>query len=135
MATKNDKVILELKKKIEEKKKQLKAADRFTPVTNCSLNLNGTRQNLNVAGKEILVNLLVNLNALKMSAESLNLLDQFKIDGFTVKDWMQDVQTKLTMVDRKLEEQRLKALETKLHNLLSVDKKVELEIEDLRNLI
>ncbi|MFB0830237.1 hypothetical protein [Brevibacillus laterosporus] len=42
-------------------------------------------------------------------------------------DWIKDLKSKLDIVRRKEEEHKLKVMETKLHQLLSNEKKVELE--------
>lgn len=133
---KNDKAILSLKEQIKKKKAALDAAKKFNPVTNCSLELNvGERYNLHTLLPDAIVPLIVRVNALKLSAESLGLADQFKISGYTMEDWMTDLNTKLTIANRKQEEIRLKSLEIKLHTLLSLDTKVELELEELASQI
>lgn len=131
MAKKNDDIILKLKKDIEEKKKLIKSAERFTPVTNCSLQLDGERFNLNVLSKDDIIPVMVKLNAYAKSAEELGVTEHLKYSGFKVADWITDLKARWNIVNRTLEEARLKALETKLHNLLSTDKKVELEIADI----
>ncbi len=131
----NDQTILKLKKQIEEKKVALKVTERFVPVTNCSIEIDGTRLNIQVLNKEQIVSLLVKLNAYKLSAKDLGLLSEFTMSGFSLDDWIKDLQAKLMNVNRKVEEARLKLLEDKLHSLLSVDKKVELEIEEIASSI
>lgn len=131
----NDVVILKLKEQIKEKKKLLETTKRFQPVTNCSIDIDGVRLNIQVLSKEQLVNLLVKLNIYKMSAKELELLNEFSISGFTVEDWMKDVQSKLMNLNRKEEENKLIAMENRLHNLLSGEKKVELEIQEIADLL
>ena len=63
--SKNDKTILALKKQVAEKKAAIKKSEKFTPITNCSIEFSGTRYNLHVQQKESLICLLVHLNALK----------------------------------------------------------------------
>ena len=128
---KNDAVIFDLKKKIEEKKKALKATEKFTPHTNCSLELDGARVNLHTLTKDSIVALLVKLNAYRLSAKDLGLLEDFKVSGYSVGEWIKDLQCKLMNVNRTVEEARLKAMEAKLHNLLSHDTKVELELNEI----
>ena len=133
--TENDALILQLKKQISEKKKLLEVTKRFQPLTNCSIEIDGIRLNIQVLSKDQLVNLLVKLNIYKMSAKELELLNEFSISGFTVDDWMKDVQSKLMNLNRKEEENKLVAMENRLHNLLSGEKKVELEIEEIANML
>jgi hypothetical protein len=133
MANENDTKILNLKKAIEDKKKSLKVTEKFTPVTNCSIEIDGVRYNIQVLTKEQIIALMVKLNSYRLSAKDLGV--EFNMSGYSVDDWMTDLKSKYMNLDRKLEERRLKALEDKLHNLLSSDKKVELEIEDIANSI
>lgn len=133
---KNDQAILKLKKDIAAKKAALKAAERFVPITNCSLIINSERFNLHtINDADTITGLMVALNVYKISASDLGLLETFKISGFTVTDWMSDLQVKLTIINRKQEEGRLKKLEDRLHSLLSTDTKVELELSELRSMI
>lgn len=131
----NDKLILQLKKQISLKKQLLETTKRFQPITNCSIEIDGVRLNIQVLSKEQLIHLLVKLNIYKMSAKELELLNEFSISGFTVEDWMKDVQSKLMNLNRKEEENKLVAMENRLHNLLSGEKKVELEIEEIANML
>lgn len=132
MANKNDKAIMLLKKQIEEKKTNLKSSEKFVPITNCTLTLDERRYNLNVLEPEVLVQLLMKLQSYKMAAEALNIdAGQATFSGFKVDDWLTDLQAKYTKVNREREQTRLKALEAKLHTLLSTDKQVELELEDI----
>ncbi len=131
----NDVVILKLKEQIKEKKKLLEVTKRFQPVTNCSIEIDGIRLNIQVLSKEQLINLLVKLNIYKISAKELELLNEFSISGFTVEDWMKDVQSKLMNLNRREEESKLSAMENRLHNLLSGEKQVELEIAEIANML
>lgn len=135
MSTKNDKIILNLKKQVEEKKAAIKKSSKFTPITNCSIEFSGTRYNINVQQKDGLIALLVHLNALKNSAIELDLLDSYVISGYNIEDWITDLKARLAYVTRKEEENKLKAMEDKLHSLLSNEKKVELEISALEESI
>jgi len=132
---KNDTTILVLKKQIQEKKDALKATEKFSPVTNCSLEIDNVRYNIHVLTKDQIVPLLIELNSYKISAEALGLLNDYNISGFSLKEWIQDLQAKLMNVNRKVEEDRLRKLEEKLHNLLSNETKVELEIEEIKSLL
>jgi len=126
----NDKKIMELKKQIEDKKNKISKSQRFTPVTNCSIEFDGVRYNLQVLTKEQLITLMVKLNAYAMSAKDLE-LDSFVISGYVISDWITDIKSKLDFVSRKEEENKLKMMESKLHQLLSNEKKVELEIDEI----
>ncbi|MCM3257109.1 hypothetical protein M3664_04840 [Paenibacillus lautus] len=131
MANQNDRKILELKKHIEEKKKLVSKSKKFSPVTNCSIELDGIRHNIQVLTKEQLIQMLIKLNAYATSAKDLGLLDEYNISGYKVTEWIEDLQAKLDYINRKNEEQKLKSMEAKLDKLLSDEKKVELEIDEI----
>lgn len=135
MSNNNDQKILGLKKQIEEKKKKIGKSQKFTPVTNCSVELDGVRHNIHVLQKEQVISLLVKLKAYAIAAEELDLLNDYKISGYVVNDWIDDLKSKLDNLSRKEEEQKLKVLEAKLDQLLSNEKKVELEIGEIESLL
>jgi hypothetical protein len=130
----NDEKIIKLKSQIEEKKSKLSKCEKFTPVTNCSLDLEGIRFNLNVQSKEQLTLLRIKLNCYLMSVKDLK-LEGVTISGFAIEDWITDIKSKLSIISRKEEESKLKIMEDKLTELLSNDKKIELEIESIEQLL
>ena len=132
---KNDDRILELKKQVEDKKKELtNKKTRFVPVTNCILEMDGMTLNLNVLSENTLILLWIRLNAYRMSAADLG-LDKFEISGYDLEDWITDVKARLEVIATKREENNLKAMEAKLDKLLSEDKKTELELDSIAELL
>lgn len=132
---KNDDRILELKKHIEAKKKTLEEKKiRFTPETNCVLNIDGVIFNLNVCSDSDLLLLLVRLHSYQMAALDLG-IDRFEISGYNVTAWIDDIKNKLDVLAVKKEETDLKRMESKLDNLLSDDKKTELELDEIAALL
>lgn len=133
--SKNDDRILELKKQIEIKKKSISEKKiRFVPETNCILNMDGMTINLNVCSDDALVLLLIRLNSYLMSAVDLGMSD-FEISGYSVTAWIKDIKRKLEVSGLKRVEADLKKMESKLDKLLSDDKKTELEIDEIANLL
>lgn len=106
-------------------------------MTNCNLDLDGIRYNLHsLTTKESLIQLLIKLNVFKQSAVELKLLGECNFSGYNVRDWMSDVQLKLEILSFSEEEERkLKTLEQKLDDLLSNEKKIELELDSIQDLI
>lgn len=135
MTKNNDQRILQLKQQIEDKKEKLAKSSRFSPVTNCSLELNGERINIQTLGKERALDVLVQLNIYRLSVIDLGLLDEYKLSGYLVSEWIEDIKSRVNILSRKQEEQQLKAMETKLTKLLSEEKKVELEIDEIESLL
>lgn len=136
MTQTNDEQILALKKKIEEKEKLLKETERFQPITNCSIDLDGVRSNIQVLDKFTLTALLLKLNVYKLSAEDLELdLNDVYFSGFRILDWISDVKSKLANLNRKEEKEKLAKLKSRLTSLLSKEKSVELEISDIASML
>lgn len=133
--SKNDDKILKLKEQIAAKKAEIGKAKRFAPITSCSIELDGARYNLHAAGAEQLVLLACKLNALVQAADDIGLTDRCVVSGFTVEDWLTDVQAKLAVLAQKDEEAKLKGMEAKLDKLLSDDKKTELELAEIESLL
>ena len=133
--SKNDDKILLLKKQIDSKKAELGKAKRFSPITSCSIELDGIRYNLHAATKDQLVFLACKLEALNVAAENLGYEGECMVSGFSTVDWLTDVLAKLEVLGQKDEESKLKAMEAKLDKLLSEDKKTELELAEIEALL
>jgi hypothetical protein len=135
MASKNDKLILTLKKEIEQKKNLLSKSQKFIPKTNCSLTVFGNSLNLHVANKEDLLKAIANVKSLEIGLHSCLPGEILTIGGYSSKEWLEDLINRFNNLNLSLEKTRLKTLEEKLYNLLSTDTKVSLEIEDIKNSI
>jgi hypothetical protein len=133
--SKNDDRIISLKKQIETKKKDLAEKKvKFTPETNCVLDLEGTKYNLNVCTDEALIMLLLKLNMYKMSARDLNMpIPEYS--GYSIDLWISDIRNKLEVSGVCKELNDLKKMEVKLDKLLSDDKKTELELDEIAAMI
>lgn len=128
----NDAKIIELQRKIEEKKKKL-VKFTFVPLTNCSLELDGQRYNIQVLSKEQLTLLLIRVNMYKISADQLDV--ECILSGYDIDKWLSDISIRLKILSRKDEERKLKDLEDTLLQLLSGDKKTEIKLKDIENLL
>ena len=131
----NDQKILALKDQIAVKKAALAKIAKFSPVTNCILELDGVRYNINVISGEQLFMLRLKLNMFKTSAFELGILDDQTICGFKIEDWVADVDSRSQHLTRKTKEAALKSMETKLDNLLSGDVRTELELNAIDALL
>lgn len=126
--SKNDERILSLKEKISQKKEQIsKNSVRFNPITNCTIEFRGQRYNINTLTEEQCIVMLVELKALSNAARELKV--ELNFSGYSVDDWMEDLESKISVLKAKSEERQLKAMEGQLEKLLSEDKKTELEID------
>lgn len=125
----NDDKIMQLKAIIEKKKEELKKYKKFCPVTNCVLDLDGRKYNLNVLQENELVLLLVRLDSYHVSAERLHLT--LTLSGYDILDWIDDIKDKLKDIEKRSKQLELKKIEVKLTELLSENKKKELEIGEI----
>ena len=130
MAQKNDERIMQLKQQIETKRKELATkTSRFTPVTNCLLVIDKVTYNLHVESSELL---LIKVNMMAMSAKDLGLdISKVIISGYSLADWIDDIQNYLKVQSYKDEKRKLEKLERQLDALLSDDKRTELEIDSI----
>lgn len=133
MATKNDERVLQLKEIIDKKKLELKGVKKFTPLTNCVLDLKEQKYNLNVLQFNDLQLLLVRLNMYLMSAKDLGI--SLEISGYNIAEWITDIKCKIEIFEYKKKETELKALEMKLDKMLSDEKKTELELDEIAALL
>jgi len=132
----NDDKILNLKIQIEAKKDELKKQNKkFAPMTNCVIDFEGVKNNLQVLTGEQLTMLLVKLNSLLISFNDLKLTKPIVISGYSIVEWITDIKSKLESLRYKEEENKLKFMEDKLTKLLSDDKKTELEIDEIAALL
>lgn len=91
------------------------------------------RYNLNVCSKEELTLLLIKLNGYTLSANALD-IEIPVICGYGIEQWMPDIKAKLKVYAVRDKESKLKSLEFQLTQLLSEDKKTELEIDRIAEL-
>ena len=130
--SKNDERVLQLKKLIETKKSEL-STQRFVPMTNCVLDMEDKKYNLNILQEKELEFLMVKLNAYSMSADNLKI--DLVISGYGVNEWLADISGKLAIIIDKKKRDELKALEAKLDKMLSDEKKTELELDEIAALL
>lgn len=119
----NDILILKLQRQIADKKKSLANVKRFSPITNMSLELFGQRYNLNV----IDTNTILFIKGLLLSIQA-NVEQTIVVSGFTISDWLSDLDNRYTILNVKTEESKLKTMEDKLSKLLSKEAQAEIEI-------
>lgn len=133
MATKNDDLIMQLKEKVELKRKELN--EFSTPVykTRLVIDIDGQKTNINVLDEDGLKFLLVKLNMYRLSMKDLNIAVQ--ISGYEVQDWLDDIAAKLNTFTYKKRKKELEDTEAQLNLLLSEEKKTELEIERLAKIL
>lgn len=129
---KNDERVLEYKKEIadlEEKLENEAKKLKFTPVTNCSIRIGGTGYNLNVLNKNELTGLLVTINMYRLSEIDLGV--KMELCGYSTDQWIQDIKSKLSVLEVKDKQEMLKKKKKELDKLLSEEKRTELELDSI----
>jgi hypothetical protein len=140
--TKVDAMVLELLKKVEEKKQQIGKAERPSWITNCSfgydLNTNA-RTNIQV---ETSLAALVNIHAFlaakeeafNASRKALGLTEKeatFSWLNFTTDQWNSDIQTRINGLKIKAKKDELATLEARVNALVSPEQRRAIELEKL----
>lgn len=137
MSTKNDEMILQLKKKVEEQKAELAKLPRtLQSETSTVFRTDAENLNLRVMSVEQLKLLKVKLHAYAMSAIDLEIeIDEVVVSGFSIDKWMHDIDMQISVLTRAEKEKKLKETENALNKLLSDDKRTELELEALAKML
>ena len=133
MSTKNDEMILQLKKKVEEQKTELAKLPRtLQSETSTVFRQDAENLNLRVMSIEQLKLLKVKLHAYTMAAADLEMeQDEVVISGFSIDKWMHDIDMQISVLTRTEKEKKLKETEATLNRMLSDDKRTELELQEL----
>lgn len=140
--TKVDTMVLELLKKVEEKKAQIGKAERPSWITNCSFGYNpdtNTRRNIQV---ETSLSELVGMHSFLVSREAdfaasrkaLGLTEKeapFGWLGFTADQWISDIQTRINGLKIKAKKDELAKLEERVNALVSPEQRRAIELEKL----
>lgn len=129
----SDNKIITLKEQIKLKKEKLDSIKKFTPKTNCILNWNDKKINIQVLKKNELILLASMLHSYNMSSKNLGF--NLVMSGYDVQDWIDDIKSKLDILTINEERSKLEEMEIKLMELLSNEKKVELEINKIESML
>jgi hypothetical protein len=132
--TMNDELILELKKRIEEKRKALVGDEpKFEPVTNCSLpDGPGVMINLHILTLAQCAQLWARLVAIQKAAEELGIEGDIEVGGWNIRTWIGDVKSKYLSLKYASSRGELTKMEKRLDALLSEDKRTEMELEKIK---
>ena len=137
MVSKNDDRILELKKKIEEERKNLKEVNsRFQPITSCILEFAGQKYNLNAMSANNLSLLLGLLTVVKDATVEIAKkipINSTTIGGYLLVEWIADIQNKLAQVIYREKKAKLDKLEKQLTDLLTGETQTKLKVDNLED--
>jgi hypothetical protein len=138
-----DALIDQLLAKVAEKKQQIEKIRNPVFKTNLSFSMevfgSSNRINLNVASEETLFSLLVYLESMidrvNVLAGKHGVTYSQQFNGFKLTDWYDDIVLKIKQKQSQTQVAELKSIETKLNSLISEDKKKDIELENLKNLL
>lgn len=130
----NDDRILALREKINNKRDALGPRFRFSPKTNCALAFGGKVFNIRTISREELVLLAAGLGALIIGSQHAG-VGEPSISGYALSDWLDDIQSRLEILSRGEKERELSSLEDALERLLSEDKRTELKVAEIEDLL
>ncbi|MGL5150022.1 MAG: hypothetical protein ACRC7N_05520 [Clostridium sp.] len=134
MSSVNDNKILKLKEEIKKKKEEISKTKTLKYVTNGVITLDGEVYNLNVKPTNDLLLLLSKLAAYKNSVIEFD-LGELIIGGYTISEWIEDIVARIKFNKVKEEETKLKSMEQLLDRRLSEEKKIEIELDEIANML
>lgn len=134
MSSVNDNKILKLKEEIKKKKEEISKTKTLKYITNGVITLDGETYNLNVKPTNDLLLLLSKLAAYKNSVIEFD-LGELIIDGYSISDWIEDIVARIKFNKVKEEETKLKSMEQLLDRRLSEEKKIEIELDEIANML
>jgi hypothetical protein len=138
-----DALIDQLLAKVAEKKQQIEKIKNPVFKTNLSFPMemfgNSNRINLNVVSIEVLLSLVQYLD--NLLGDTMRLEAQYDVKfpnqwyGFPIEDWLSDIVLTIKKRQSQTQVAELKAIETKLNSLISEDKKKDIELANLKDLL
>ena len=137
---KTDKKTLELIAQVKQQKAEIAKAEKPSYKTNCSFSYVEGKMNdaINIHVEANVKNLICIAAFLqereKSYAEAAKALGveappEFNWNGFTVKDWTDDLKMRITKVQIGAKRKKLEALEERLNKIISPELRAELELE------
>ena len=129
----NDEKIIELKKKIADKKEKINAV--FEPKTDMQLILNGNAYDINALPLKELIQTAIVFNSYVESAKQLGLLEEFNFSKHNAQLYIEDILSRIAYLRNKKELTDLQIAERKLESLLSAEKKTEIAIDKIASAI
>lgn len=138
MNNKNDEKALNLLTILKEKKEKIAKLSKPHYETNMTFHnpIEHTQVNLNVVNNvETLIKLYsIIKNAIKDYEDASKDLgmeesEDSTFEGFTLKQWKNDFQTKIDVLNIRKEKETLKIMEEKINGMISQEKRTELELE------
>lgn len=136
--TQNDNKIVQLKKVVAQKRKELGDEPKFRPITTCQFKIDLTfNTNIHALNSvQSLNNALMYLGLYELAAEKAGLsADEVQINGFSISDWRKDIESKKSLIEYQTKKQELSNLEGKLDGMLSEAQKTAISLDEIAELL
>jgi hypothetical protein len=136
--TQNDNKIVQLKKIVAQKRKELGDEPKFRPITTCQFKIDLTfNTNIHALNSvQSLNNALMYLGLYELAAEKAGLsADEVQINGFSISDWKKDIESKKSLIEYQTKKQELSNLEGKLDGMLSEAQKTAISLDEIAELL
>lgn len=136
--TQNDNKIVQLKKVVAQKRKELGDEPKFRPITTCQFKIDLTfNTNIHALNSvQSLNNALMYLGLYELAAEKAGLsADEAQINGFSISDWRKDIESKKSLIEYQTKKQELSNLEGKLDGMLSEAQKTAISLDEIAELL
>jgi hypothetical protein len=126
--------------KVAAQKEKISGIERYAPKTNMTIELGGTRKNLNVVSdltelSRVWAFIKRETLQLKEAADELGVTFKDEFQGYPTHEWFEDIKARVNKVRISQERDSLKKMEAALENLMSNDFKVERELAKLEELL
>lgn len=127
--------IRQLLEKVNQKKQEIKDAERPTWKTNCNFEWRGERFNIQTADEERLVTALALLIGMKSSyelaAKELSVDIKYRHAGFSLEQWKHDFASRLAQIKISDKKRELETMEKRLSAIVSPELRAQMELEDI----
>jgi hypothetical protein len=138
MATKkSDQTTLKLIEEVKKQKEEISRAERPVWKTTLAFSYTGNptgATNLHtVSSIEELVSIVAFLldrsNSYSKASEMLGVKSEFKWQGFSLNDWIDDIKTRMDKIQISGKKKKLEVLEVRLNAVISPELKAQMELE------
>lgn len=138
--TNKDKITLELIEEVAKKKKEISKLEKPSYKTNMSFSYpGGSPINLQVESD---INNLLNIAGFLLSIETYNGVAATNLEvsdrpvpswnGFPIRDWAEDINTRISKCQIGAKKKKLEALENRLNAIISPELRAQMELEAIQ---
>lgn len=147
MSKTSDQIVIELLKKVEQKKKEIGASERPSWNTHCSFGFqkDSASNRINIQVEKDIRNLIEIFGFIigehqkwQYSCDDLEINDEkypFDWLGFSAQSWLEDIKTRIDQLQLKSKREDLAKLEARVNALVSPEQRREIELAELAKIL